>query len=131
MNIYICIYMHIYICLKTTLKSNQTSGRSDHALLEKLKRKHVWKTWVCLLSLCLHLAVIFVTSQHNVFSNTVRSLLMHEIQCLNLTCKLYIINSFDRSIFWTNNFSPKFSFIFAELATPRTNSFWKLVFSKV
>ena len=60
-NIYIYIYIYIYtlplilhlehvckittssyiVCLKTTMKSNQVSGRGHPALLQKLKRKHV------------------------------------------------------------------------------------------
>ena len=70
-------------CLKTTLKDNQTSGRGHPALLQKLKRKHVRNT-MDMFVLWLHLATIFVTIQHNVFGNTVQSLLKHEIQCLKL-----------------------------------------------
>ena len=67
------------VCLKTILKNNQASGRGDPALLEKLKKKHVLKTWTCLFLLCLHLATIFVTVQQNVFSNTVLSLLIRHV----------------------------------------------------
>ena len=70
-------------CLKIILKRNQISRRGYPALLQKLKRKDVLKTADMFL-LWLHLATIFVTIEHNVYSNTVRSLLRHEIQSLTL-----------------------------------------------
>ena len=42
------------------------------------------RPWTCLFSLWLDLATIFVTIQHNVFSNTIQTILMYEIQCLKL-----------------------------------------------
>ena len=64
------------VCLKTILKNNQTSGRSDPALLKKL-RKNVLTAWTCLFLLCLHLATIFVTIGQNAFRNTVLRILRH------------------------------------------------------
>ena len=52
-----------HICLKTILKNNQTSGRSDPALLKMLEQKLVWRAWACLF-------YVFATFQHNGFSNS-------------------------------------------------------------
>ena len=63
--------------LKTILKNSHKSGTGDTALIKKLKKKHVLKTWKCLFVLCLPLVTIFVTIDHNVFSNTVLSILRY------------------------------------------------------
>ena len=69
--------------LKKILKNNQASGRSDPPPLESLRENIFEKHGhVCFLYAYIN---VFVTIQHNVFSNTALSLLRHEVQCFKLT----------------------------------------------
>ena len=116
------------VWLKTILKNTQKSGRGYLSVLRRLKKKHVWKAWTCLFLLVLLLATTFVTIQHKVISNRVLNLLSKVVQ-VNFGIYCSSIKFFQRSIFWTNKFSPNFSSICAELTSQRTSSFWKFIFA--
>ena len=58
------------------MKNNQTSG-IEVTLLKKFNKKHVLRACTCLFLWCPHLATVFVTIQHNVFSNAVLGILRH------------------------------------------------------
>ena len=116
------------VWLKTILKNNQKSGRGYLSVLRRLKKKHVWKAWTCLFLLVLLLATTFVTIQYKVISNRVLNLSSTVVQ-VNFGIYCSSIKFFQRSIFWTNKFSPNFSSICAELTSQRTSSFWKFIFA--
>ena len=116
------------VWLKTILKNNQKSGRGYLSVLRRLKKKHVWKAWTCLFLLVLLLATTFVTIQYKVISNRVLNLSSTVVQ-VNFGIYCSSIKFFQRSIFWTNKFSPNFSSVCAELTPQRTSSFWKFIFA--